>query len=168
MLIDLQTLSEGPRSFDLVGSAEELDLLDIEMTLHGAVRASCVATLTGGTLMVEGLVFFQATMECCRCLEEFPVHSAISFKRLFQKRTQDQRRDADEEIEWIARDALSVDMKPTIREVVILETPMKPLCSEGCIGLCPRCGHNLNEGPCGCHTEEVDPRWEPLRKLLNV
>ncbi|MBI4530504.1 MAG: DUF177 domain-containing protein [Candidatus Latescibacteria bacterium] len=168
MLIDLQTLSKGPRSFDFVGSAEELDLLDIEMTRHGVVQTSCVATLTGGTLFVEGLVFFQATMECCRCLKEFPVHLRIPFRRLFQKRAQDQRADDDDEIEWIARDTLSVNLKPTIREAVILEIPMKPLCSEGCIGFCPHCGQDLNKGSCGCHTEEVDPRWEPLRNLMNV
>ena len=26
------------------------------------------------------------------------------------------------------------------------------LCREDCAGLCPRCGADLNAGPCGCHT----------------
>jgi len=43
---------------------------------------------------------------------------------------------------------------------------MKPLCSEGCKGLCPRCGRNLNRGKCGCGAGGVDPRWSGLKKLL--
>ena len=41
----------------------------------------------------------------------------------------------------------------------------KTLCSEDCKGLCPRCGANLNDGPCGCK-REVDPRLAVLAKLL--
>jgi uncharacterized protein len=42
---------------------------------------------------------------------------------------------------------------------------MKKLCSEDCKGLCPSCGKNLNDGPCNCAEEIIDPRWELLQKL---
>ena len=42
----------------------------------------------------------------------------------------------------------------------------KHLCSEDCKGLCPTCGKDLNEGPCGCG-KEVDPRLAVLAKLLD-
>lgn len=167
MHIDLQILSEGPRSFDFTSSAEELDLLDVGVMLHGVVRTSCVATLSGGTVFVEGFVFSRVTLECCRCLKEFPCNMRIPFRRLFQRRTVDEKEIDDDEIDWITPDALSINLIPTVRETIILEIPMKPLCSEGCEGLCPHCGHNLNEGPCGCHSEEIDPRWEPLRNLCS-
>jgi len=34
--------------------------------------------------------------------------------------------------------------------------PDAPLCRSDCRGLCPRCGADLNAGPCGCGTAEPD------------
>ena len=42
----------------------------------------------------------------------------------------------------------------------------KLLCSEDCQGLCPRCGADLNEGPCQCKPE-IDPRLAVLQQFLN-
>jgi uncharacterized protein len=52
-----------------------------------------------------------------------------------------------------------------MREQFYLALPMKPLCAEGCKGLCPHCGTNLNEATCTCTNEWSDPRLEPLRAL---
>jgi uncharacterized protein len=43
--------------------------------------------------------------------------------------------------------------------------PTKRLCSEDCKGLCPYCGKDLNEGRCDCEVDEIDPRFEVLKKL---
>ncbi|HOJ14564.1 MAG TPA: DUF177 domain-containing protein [Deltaproteobacteria bacterium] len=47
---------------------------------------------------------------------------------------------------------------------LVLSLPYIYLCSETCKGMCPRCGANLNEGPCLC-AKEVDPRLEVLGSL---
>jgi uncharacterized protein len=44
---------------------------------------------------------------------------------------------------------------------------MKPLCRDGCKGLCPVCGANLNVTTCGCDTRWADPRLAPLKALLD-
>lgn len=59
-----------------------------------------------------------------------------------------------------------LDMDEPLLEQIEMEFPVRFLCDEDCKGLCPKCGKDLNEGECGCVTEEVDPRLEPLRKLL--
>jgi len=59
-----------------------------------------------------------------------------------------------------------LDLTEAIRQYTMLATPMKPLCREDCTGLCQNCGHNLNQGPCDCPAQEVDPRWSELTKLL--
>ena len=41
-------------------------------------------------------------------------------------------------------------MTETVRESLLLELPITPRCREECPGLCPKCGHDLNDGPCGC------------------
>ncbi|MFC1930004.1 DUF177 domain-containing protein [Chloroflexota bacterium] len=52
-----------------------------------------------------------------------------------------------------------LDLTEATRQYSVLVIPMKPLCREECVGLCPSCGHNLNQGPCDCPSPEIDPRW---------
>ena len=61
-----------------------------------------------------------------------------------------------------------LDLTEAIRQYALLVIPMKPLCRENCAGLCPQCGHNLNQGPCHCLTQETDPRWAELSKLAAI
>ena len=59
----------------------------------------------------------------------------------------------------------SLDLTEAVRQYVIVNLPMKPLCGQSCAGLCPDCGTNLNEAACAC-TKRVDSRWSPLLQLL--
>ncbi|MBN2831038.1 MAG: DUF177 domain-containing protein [Candidatus Omnitrophica bacterium] len=45
-----------------------------------------------------------------------------------------------------------IELDPDIREEIILDYPIKPLCKPDCKGLCQKCGENLNEGGCNCGT----------------
>jgi len=58
-----------------------------------------------------------------------------------------------------------IDLDPAVREQVLLALPSYPVCQEGCKGLCPVCGTNLNERECGCDRHVPDPRWAGLEKL---
>ena len=58
-----------------------------------------------------------------------------------------------------------LDLAEAIRQYVLLVIPMKTLCRQNCAGLCPSCGHNLNEGSCNCLPQEMEPRWSELSKL---
>ena len=68
----------------------------------------------------------------------------------------------DEEAYGFEGDLL--DLGPMIRDAVILDLPLAPLCSEACQGLCIQCGADLNAGPCGCEAP-LDPRWASLEVL---
>ncbi|MFH1398202.1 MAG: DUF177 domain-containing protein [Candidatus Omnitrophota bacterium] len=46
-----------------------------------------------------------------------------------------------------------LDLDQDIREEIILEYPINPLCKTDCLGLCPQCGQNLNEEECNCRKE---------------
>jgi uncharacterized protein len=56
-----------------------------------------------------------------------------------------------------------VDLSGLVREAIVLATPARIVCREECRGLCQLCGHDLNEGPCGCPPVEVDDRWAKLK-----
>ena len=68
----------------------------------------------------------------------------------------------EDELYPIADD--TIDLGPLVRDAVVLELPMAPLCREDCAGLCPQCGANRNEGDCGCVAPR-DPRWANLDVL---
>jgi len=61
----------------------------------------------------------------------------------------------------LARDATQIDLRPAVREELLLAVPQWVVCREDCRGLCPRCGKDLNAGPCGC-PPAGDPRWQAL------
>ncbi|MGO8871316.1 MAG: YceD family protein [Acidimicrobiales bacterium] len=74
-------------------------------------------------------------------------------------------RGADEEAYLLEGDEL--DLEPLARDAVLLELPLAPLCSPGCLGLCPQCGANWNEEGCGC-APPGDPRWSVLDGLRDL
>jgi uncharacterized protein len=59
-----------------------------------------------------------------------------------------------------------LDLTEVLRQGIITETPMKPLCGPQCLGLCHNCGANLNRDTCRCDAGSTDPRWGALAALL--
>ncbi len=55
-----------------------------------------------------------------------------------------------------------VDLSEVIRQYTLLTVPVKPLCRPDCNGICPSCGHDLNQGPCRCPSHAYDQRWSKL------
>ncbi|HMZ26030.1 MAG TPA: DUF177 domain-containing protein, partial [Elusimicrobiota bacterium] len=53
-----------------------------------------------------------------------------------------------------------------VRQSLLLALPSQPLCRPACRGLCPRCGRNLNQGPCGCPAEPAPSPFDELKKLI--
>lgn len=64
-------------------------------------------------------------------------------------------------------DSDTVELDDILIPEFILDMEMTVLCREDCKGLCPKCGKNLNEGPCGCDLRQIDPRLAVLQKLLD-
>ena len=58
----------------------------------------------------------------------------------------------------------TIDLGLLVRDAIVLELPMAPLCRDVCQGLCPQCGIDRNEGECQC-VAPVDPRWANLDVL---
>jgi uncharacterized protein len=71
----------------------------------------------------------------------------------------------DDEAYPIVGDEL--DLRPMVRDAVVLELPMTPLCEEDCQGLCPGCGADRNQEPCRC-VAPMDPRWANLDVLRSA
>ena len=112
---------------------------------------------TGDALLVTGTVEGEAKTACARCLDEvsFPVTGEIEGYFLLDE-TKAAPEDMDEdEFDVLPADKV-IDLEPLITAALLLEFPLIPLCDEECKGLCPQCGANLNEGPCGCEPAAGD------------
>jgi uncharacterized metal-binding protein YceD (DUF177 family) len=70
-----------------------------------------------------------------------------------------------DELGALAIEGEHLDTEPLIAEQILLEIPMKPLCSPECRGLCPRCGADRNAVPDCCEEPAGDERWEALGAL---
>ena len=58
-----------------------------------------------------------------------------------------------------------IDLTEAVRQALLVEQPMAPLCRPDCAGLCPECGADLNAGPHICADTPTDSRWAALRAL---
>lgn len=72
--------------------------------------------------------------------------------------------DEDNEDYYLLEDG-TADLEEIARDALILNFEPRLLCKDDCKGLCPKCGKDLNDGPCGC-AEDPDPRMAALRQLL--
>ena len=114
-------------------------------------------TNTGEALLVAGEVGGRARGTCSRCLEEFEIDLAGEVEGYFLiEEGAEPPEDLDgDEFQTLGRDHV-IDLEPLLSAGLLLELPLKPLCSPECKGLCFTCGANLNEGPCGCDRRDAD------------
>ncbi|MBN1123188.1 MAG: DUF177 domain-containing protein [Anaerolineae bacterium] len=111
---------------------------------------------------MQGKLQAQTPVECVRCLKPFEQTYEVEISELFVLDTANSS-DTDP---YVIDEGGIIDLTPIVREEGILAVPMQVLCSPECKGLCAECGADLNEGPCGCEEDQIDPRLAPLRALL--
>ena len=172
MKLDLRPLLAGDRiltfDYDL---PLDIDSEDTASYLYGVgfpspMKVKGDITNTAGYMRMTLSMSVDYITECARCLSK--VNGTFSLDLEKTVATREQLSDVDEyrlDDYAIIEDGF-LDMDEQLREQLEMEFPMRHLCREDCKGLCPKCGKNLNEGECGCDTKEIDPRMEPLRKLL--
>ena len=100
---------------------------------------------------------------CDRCLGDFNQEITSSFQLYYLKNVED--KDNDSSYRFLPANANEIDLTEDVIENLLLAVPMKKLCKESCLGLCPSCGINLNINKCSCVQEIIDPRWEKLKNL---
>jgi uncharacterized protein len=116
---------------------------------------------TGKSLLVNGKISAVITVNCSRCLGEFPFHLNFDFEDEWLPRELAEL-DSEGNALIFEKDEFCIDDR--IFEQIFLHLPMRFICSETCRGLCPKCGADLNKGACACTGEDVDPRLAILSK----
>lgn len=159
--VDLRALDQG--SIETAGRVAPNDpaLGSLEFALAAPidVRGRLMEAGTGRYFWDAGI---RTTVgaSCRRCLAPVTVAVDQPIKVLF---TEDEGAD-DPASYAIPPGTMVLDLGEAVRQELILAVPNYVLCREGCRGMCPRCGADLNTGPCQCRPE-ADPRWAALEAL---
>jgi uncharacterized protein len=161
------TLSADEQSSDYPALADLSSSGDCEFT--APISINLTVSRECDHIRVAGNVSTRARLHCSRCLEEFERDMDTTFTLFFDKKS---GVPLDAETELKEKDLLSIpydgdyiDFTSEIEEQLIMEIPYKPLCREECMGLCSKCGANLNAGDCGCGPEEASFKFGALKNF---
>lgn len=114
-----------------------------------------------GVLTVRGTVTVALRCICDRCAREFEKRVSLPITTPLAVGERD-----GENPDYYPLDGDTLDIDDLLESGYILNMDTRFLCREDCKGLCPRCGADLNDGPCGCG-RELDPRLAVLEQLLD-
>lgn len=130
------------------------------------VHVSGTITNTAGYIRMLLTLQVSYIAPCARCLEDVSGSFSFDVERTVVPPEMTKGLTEDRIDELVVVEDGFLDIDDLLLEVLELSFPFRFLCREDCRGLCPTCGKNLNGGDCGCRKKEIDPRWEPLRRLL--
>jgi uncharacterized protein len=108
-------------------------------------------------------------LTCSRCLDNYELAVDEPFDVLYLPHTPagpgEERVVEDDDLSTAFYEDNVIDLGQLMQEQCYLAVPMKPLCKEECLGLCPECGTNFNIASCECRQTWVDPRLAVLDQL---
>ena len=163
MILDLRSLfvNDGESlSLDCRFDMSEVDFYG-ERPLKSPVSVKGSAYSRAGIVTLSVVCDCEYTAPCDRCGKQTVKRYKVPIERVLVSKLENGEND-----EIILLQDFKLDLYELCFTEVVLAMPSKHLCKEDCKGLCPECGKDLNDGPCGCATTSGDPRMAALAKLL--
>lgn len=114
---------------------------------------------------VSGTVRAALEGECARCLDPLTDEITVELGELYAypDSVTDETTDADELPRVVDE---QIDLEQPVRDAMVTELPLAPLCRPDCRGLCVDCGEKWADLPGGHRHETLDPRWAALQERL--
>jgi len=177
MLFTIAALEQDPIEFDLALEVGAIDYGE-EAAQIGPLktegRAEVLHEHRGpkeivADIRLKGSFAGEFETPCARCIEPVQVSLGSSFDLLFRPPNVDNTgaehaiSTQETEIGYYENGGLALE--DVLREQVLLSLPARTLCQPECKGLCPRCGHNLNESACSCQEASGDAGRATLADL---
>ena len=160
--LDLRTLASGSGSITLPIEPKAVDADILRLTGNGTLELTYDyrETSLNGTACARAVLL----MECALCLKEFTLPVEAEFPFIAKMGAPDEDDENENTVTFSEKEML-VDLTGLVTEELAVNAPMKPVCAEGCKGLCPGCGANLNAEECSCDLKPAHPAWDALKKL---
>jgi len=177
MFIEIHELERHPVDFDENFLPGTIDL-GTELSQCGQLHASGRAQLVEEhhskhklikDIRLNGELSTRVEVACARCLEPVVQDVRRQFDLLYRPLGADAGREetpvsgTESEISYYEGQGLLLE--DVLREQLLLAVPLKAICRQDCVGLCPQCGTNLNVAKCSCAEPPEDPRWSALKEL---
>ncbi|WP_238457683.1 YceD family protein [Desulforamulus ferrireducens] len=163
VLINILKLKNAPGeklTFNFSKQVENIEVGGQLLKFVGPVEVTGEIVSRGNHFEVKGETRAKILAVCNNCLEPFELTLAGSLEEVY---TRDEDFDVDSEMIGFTGDTLNIE--PEVIKSLILELPMRLVCSPECRGLCQQCGANLNITQCNCQHDNIDPRLAVLKQL---
>ena len=163
MLMDISLALKNPGQsypFEVTAEGEPMIVL-VDPVRFDSVCLKGTYTGAGESVRIQGTINADVESRCALCLEPVKTHVEAVVDVSFYKTPDPDDADA------YPLDGYRIDIQPMVEEALVLELPMRFMCSEDCKGICHICGANRNIAPCTC--QEGGERQNPfsaLRELL--
>ena len=169
MLLDLSELLSGNcrlKEFDATLSMNEFDSslgsYQIEEKPDFTIK---ISTTGNRKFLVTASGYVVMDIPCGRCLTD--VSTKVPFEIERELDFTEDAEETDERLEEMTYiDGYHLDVDKLVYSELLLNIPLRVLCSEDCKGLCFKCGADLNKGECGCDIEQLDPRISVIQDIF--
>lgn len=135
-----------------------------EIYFSNPLRMDLLLTNDDGLLKLKGRFQGNILIACSRCLETFDLPVEDEIDEIYYNKYQQNAKSNEEWIPFAGGDVL--DITPEVIKALISSLPMKLICRHDCLGLCQKCGINLNISSCDCLRSEIDSRMLILKNLF--
>ena len=167
--IEIDAIPEGSTHIDLLEDACELEVPGDSgiKSFVSPVRLDLDVMRSSTEIVLRGSAGVDVTFDCGRCLREYStrLEAGLNILCLLGAASSEDMDGCREGVIEVPLNSRFIDISDEVRSELMVHLPVKPLCDEGCKGLCPICGTDLNETSCSCKSDEHDSRWDALRKL---
>lgn len=164
MNVNIQKFSEGLHEITEEVSPKDLSLPD-EIGYPEKLKIFLIIDKFEESFRFKIRVVTEIIHGCDRCLEEFRSPFDETIEQLYQIGSG--KFDDDDDVEKLPVTTKEIEIDKQIYEGFLVNSQIKKVCSENCLGLCPVCGNNLNKKKCDCDKDNIDPRLEKLKSLLS-
>jgi uncharacterized protein len=170
MLISLSEIMTTTDKVEKISVPIEMETFDYQGSSYRFVRKDpvdlTITNLNNKRVMIEASTKISLTLYCGRCLKEIEYPMDIQFsKEIDFNLTEEERAQDLDETNYIV--GYNLDVDTLVYDEILIDFPMRLLCSEDCKGICKNCGTNLNEGTCNCDNTDYDPRMARIRDIFN-
>ena len=119
-----------------------------------------------GKVLITGKIKLVLDIPCDRCLKMVEVPLEVSFEQEVVSPDNGSQEEVEDEQDFML--GYELDVEAFVNSEILINMPVKVLCKPDCKGICKQCGHDLNEGDCGCDTFVPDPRMAAIKDIFNA
>jgi len=165
--LDIGRVPEGHSHLDIEAEASDLEACVDDGRLESPANLRLDLDRRGNDIFIKGTVGARAVLGCSRCLNEYSLEleAPMELWCVVGGESDAAGEEDRENAVRISPGAKFMDLAGPARSELLVLLPLKPLCGEGCKGLCPKCGVDLNASSCSCGPESPDSRWDALNKI---